>query len=272
MATEFDHVKREVAIAHRVLAELGLATGIQASFGHASMRLPSDPGKFVVKGRGYGMDALAEMTPEDMITVDLDGNMLGGPSGTSQCYEVKMHSCIYRSRSDVQSVVHLHPQFSIVMSVIGATLHPMCNQGLQLVRDPLPIFPHCRLILSEEDGTAVAQLLGNSRAIILQGHGAATVGNSLGDALVTMLQLEEQAKLNWYAYCAAGPNHGYIPDEQIDVHDSAMEKMNELPHLKGPLQRSRRAGRGDALWAYYSDVVTRKWERNEKGRKPRNHR
>ncbi len=101
MATEIDHVKREVAIANRILAELGLATGIQAIFGHASMRLPSDPGKFVVKGRGYGMDALAEMTPEDMIIVDLDGNMLDGPLGTSQCYEVKMHSGIYRSRLDV---------------------------------------------------------------------------------------------------------------------------------------------------------------------------
>ena len=54
MATEIDHVKREVAIAHRMLAELGLATGIQASFGHASMRLPSDPGKFIIKGRVTG--------------------------------------------------------------------------------------------------------------------------------------------------------------------------------------------------------------------------
>ena len=47
---EIDEVKEQVAIGNRILAELGLATGITASLGHASMRLPSDPEHFVVQG------------------------------------------------------------------------------------------------------------------------------------------------------------------------------------------------------------------------------
>src|SRR5207244_1909185 len=45
---EIDEVRTEVAIANRILAELGLASGLRASLGHASLRLPSDPNKFVV--------------------------------------------------------------------------------------------------------------------------------------------------------------------------------------------------------------------------------
>ena len=43
MAGELDEVKYQVAVANRILAELGLATGILASLGHASMRVPSAP-------------------------------------------------------------------------------------------------------------------------------------------------------------------------------------------------------------------------------------
>ena len=37
--SELDDVKHEVAMANRVLSNLGLATGLTAALGHASMRL-----------------------------------------------------------------------------------------------------------------------------------------------------------------------------------------------------------------------------------------
>ncbi len=84
------------------------------------MRVPSDPGTFVVKGRGYAIDALAKMRPEDMIVCDLEGFKLDGPPGSTQCFEVKMHSTIYKARPDVRSVVHVHPRYTIVMTVLVA--------------------------------------------------------------------------------------------------------------------------------------------------------
>ena len=41
MSTTLDDVKYQVAVANRILAELGFATGVLASLGHASMRVPS---------------------------------------------------------------------------------------------------------------------------------------------------------------------------------------------------------------------------------------
>ena len=53
MTMQLDDVKREVAVANRVLPDIGLASGVLGSLGHVSMRVPDDPEKFVVKGRGY---------------------------------------------------------------------------------------------------------------------------------------------------------------------------------------------------------------------------
>src|SRR6266571_9569037 len=88
-------VKRDVALANRVLWATGLCTGVTAALGHASLRLLDRPDRFLVQGRGYKMDALAAMRPEDMVTCDLDGNLVDGPPGASHCFEGKMHSWKY---------------------------------------------------------------------------------------------------------------------------------------------------------------------------------
>ena len=238
MAQELEQVKEHVALANRVLAGSGLATGVLASLGHCSMRLPSEPDRFVVKGRGYALDALSAMRGEDMIVCDLDGYKVDGPVGSGQCYEVKMHSAIYKTHPEVKSVVHVHPRLTIVMGLLQGDLKPMCNEGNGLVNDPLPMFPHQRLILTEEDGIEVANTLGSHKAILLRGHGAATIGNSVEDSVVTMLQLEEQAKMNWYAYCAAGPDHAHVPHEDVVEFAAHSATMFQLDHLKGPIAQA----------------------------------
>ncbi|MGZ8485835.1 MAG: class II aldolase/adducin family protein, partial [Candidatus Binatia bacterium] len=73
MNSDNEDVKREVAAANRVLANLGLATGFAAAFGHASMRIPTEPNHFFVKGREYEYDALAVMEADDMVMCDTEG-------------------------------------------------------------------------------------------------------------------------------------------------------------------------------------------------------
>jgi len=258
MPREIEEVKEQVAVANRLLSEFGLSTHILASLGHVSMRVPNESDLFVVKGRGYAIDALAVVKPEEMIVVNMEGEMVDGPRGTSPCYEVKMHSCILRERPDVQAMVHVHPRFTIIMSLLGIPLQPMCNEGAPLVRDPIPVFKHSKLILSEEDGMGVVGALGDSKAVMLRGHGAAATGRNMEDAVMTMLQLEEQARMNWYAYSIAGPDYQGIPAEEMDEHAAAFAKMGELPHLKGPLSRGAApgaGGRAGGVWAYYSTLV-----------------
>jgi ribulose-5-phosphate 4-epimerase/fuculose-1-phosphate aldolase len=263
MASELADVKYDVAVANRVLSAIGLATGPLVSLGHASWRLPSDPNKFVVKGRGYELDALPLMRPEDMIVCDLDGYKIDGPPGSTQCYEVQLHACIYKTHPDVQSVVHCHPRYTVVMSVLQATLLPMCNEGIQLVRKPLPVWPHNKIITSLEEGMEVAEAMGDSKAVLLQGHGAATTGNNLGESVINMLNLEEQAKMNWYAYCAAGPAHASIPEELI-AESANRPQLPELPHFKDLMATQgdpRTRGAVNAVFAYYAQLVSQDLKR-----------
>lgn len=249
-----DDVKRDVAIANRILAATGLAAGLTLWLGHASLRVPDQPDRFVVKGRGYAMDALARMKPEDMVVVDLDGYKVGGPDGVSQCYEVKMHSCIYRTYPDVKSIVHVHPKYTILMGLLHAPIKPLSNSGAQLVRHGVPVYPHAKLILTDEDGMGVAETLGSAKAVILEGHGAATTGSSLQESVLNMLYLEEQCLMNWYAYSAVGPEYGFMSAEMLD-EALAMPRYEDLPHFKDSYQADRERPFG--TWAYYTDLVSK---------------
>src|SRR5919204_1757426 len=99
------------------------------------------------------------MRAEDMVVCDTEGFLVDALPGITQCTEVKIHSCIYKARPDVQSVVHVHPRFPVIMSVLGKPIRSMCNEGNSLVMDPIPVYPRQRIITTDEEGTEVARLL-----------------------------------------------------------------------------------------------------------------
>src|SRR5262245_57346998 len=247
MNTDVEDVKREVATANRVLANLGLAAGVTAALGHASMRVPSEPNHFFVKGREYEFDALEIMEPDDMVMCDTEGFLIAGRPGLTQCSEVKIHACIYKTRPDIQAIVHVHPRYTILMSVITGALKPMRQEGAQLLRDPLPIYPHVKTIQTDSEGTEVATLLGKNPAVLLRGHGAVTTGKDLSEAVMGMAQLEEQAQLNYLAYCAQGKDYTYLSN---DLLDEMIDRppLYEQPHFRDVLKG--RPAQREGIWNY----------------------
>jgi ribulose-5-phosphate 4-epimerase/fuculose-1-phosphate aldolase len=249
---EENDVRREVAIGNRVLTELGIAAGIRASLGHVSMRFPSDPNKFAVKGRGYRIDALSRMRPEDMVICDLDGNWLDGPPGSLQCSEVKIHSSIYRGRPDVQSVAHAHPDYTVLVTALGKSIVPLAQEGMAVVAKPMPVYPHAKVVQTDEEGREVARLLADGRALLMLGHGATTTGETVESAVLALAHLEHQARLNYLALCAAGMDHQRLPQSVVD---EVLAGNPMPPHLKVRSDAvGGRAGRG--LWDHLSSVVS----------------
>jgi ribulose-5-phosphate 4-epimerase/fuculose-1-phosphate aldolase len=251
-----EQAKLEAAIANRILAEWGLATGVRASLGHTSMRVPGDPGTFVVKGRGYRVDVLSRMRPEDMVVCDLEGNWLDGPPYSMQCSEVKIHSCIYKARPDVVSVTHVHPDYAVLMTVFRKTLLPMAQEGINLVMKPLPLLEMTKIIQTEEEGQQVAQLLGDGQAVLLLGHGAVTASTQSPEGSVTaMAHLEHQARLNYLAMCAGGVDHPSIPMDLAEAVEAGFR--SQPPHLRARQEQIPAGGRtGFGSWSYYREVVS----------------
>ena len=247
-----EHAKHEAAIGNRVLAELGLATGIRASLGHTSMRIPDDPEKFVVKGRGYRVDVLSRMRPEDMVVCDLDGNWLDGPPYSSQCGEVKIHSCIYRARPDVVSITHVHPDYTVLMTVLGQDIRPMAQEGAGLVTRQFPMLYQTKVIQTEEEGRQVADLLGDGAVVLILGHGAVTASTrSVEHSVMSMAHLEHQARLNYLALCAMGPEHPSIPLNLANAVDTTVTP----PHIAARQAQFGGERGGGGLWAYFEEVV-----------------
>src|SRR3974390_2380799 len=109
-----DEIKQKLILAGRVLVAEG-----QDDFtrGHISMRLPDHPSAFFMNPHRVG---LYELTMEDILTIDLEGN---GVAGTARRHsEVYIHSEIFKARPDVNCVIHTHPTYSIALS---ATKRPL---------------------------------------------------------------------------------------------------------------------------------------------------
>lgn len=253
MATmTLDAVKYEVAIASRILNLTGLAAGVRASMGHVSLRDPSDPNRFVVKGRGYQIDVLSRMRPEHMVVCDLNGYLIDGPPGVLQCNEVMIHASVFKARPEVKSVVHAHPPFCVMLTVLGIPIVPVVLEGLRLVRKPLPVYPHTALITSVEQGAEMARCLGAARAVHLLGHGVTTVGATIEESVTAMVQLEHQAQMNYHACAIAGPDHARIPDHLIEEY-LQWQPLAE-PHFQEAVARLGPANMGGSIW---SDLVAR---------------
>jgi ribulose-5-phosphate 4-epimerase/fuculose-1-phosphate aldolase len=151
--------------------------------------------------------------------------------------------------------VHVHPRYTILMSVLTGSLKPMRQEGAELVRHTLPIYPHVKTIQSDAEGMELANLLGDSRAILLRGHGAVTTGKNLSEAVMGMARLEEQARMNYLAYCAQGKDYTYLGDDLLDEMVNRTP-LYEQPHFKDVL--SGRPPQRDGIWNYQKRAASKK--------------
>jgi ribulose-5-phosphate 4-epimerase/fuculose-1-phosphate aldolase len=163
---------------------------------------------------------------------------------------------MYKLYPEVESVVHVHPRYTVLMSTVGKTLKPMCQEGMELVARPLPMYPHVKTVVTDEEGEEVARLIKGSNVVLLQGHGATTTGASLEEAVTNMLLLEEQARMNYLALSALGPEYPSLPVSMLE-EVRTRGPMGNLPHFREPFARAQGQPRVGGLWQYYTAEVSR---------------
>lgn len=54
--------------------------------------------------------------------------------------------------------MHVHLDYLVLMSVLRGSLKPMAQEGAGLVMQPLPVYPHTKIITSAEEGQEAARL------------------------------------------------------------------------------------------------------------------
>ena len=105
-----------------------------------------------------------------------------------------LHQAIYKVRADVQAVFHFHSPAVILLTVLGQTIRPMHNYSA-IFYEGVPLYMGTGQVESPARAAELAGLLGDAKALMLRGHGAVVVGNSIREVCMLALFLEESARL-----------------------------------------------------------------------------
>lgn len=215
-----EQIKFEVATCTRMFNDLG----IMDHSGHVTARLPD--GNFVIQGIHASR---AQLTPDDLFTLSLDGEILDGPEGTRPASEFHIHSEIFKARPDVNSVLHAHPQVPILFTIAeGAELKMVINHGYRW-RTGVPTHPDTAHINSPELGKAMVETLGDHNAVLLRAHGIVLVAESIQTLLIDGIQFERNAKAQLEAQ-RLGPAIS-MSDEELDIFEERFDRENHATKL-----------------------------------------
>lgn len=105
-----------------------------------------------------------------------------------------LHQAIYKARPDVKSIFHFHSPAVILLSVVGQTIRPMHNYSA-IFYEGVPLYTGTGQVESPARAAEMVKLLGGCKALMLRGHGAVIVGQSIREVCMLALFLEESALL-----------------------------------------------------------------------------
>ncbi|GAA1972691.1 L-ribulose-5-phosphate 4-epimerase [Microbacterium pumilum] len=203
-------VRSDVAKLHGELVRYGL---IVWTGGNVSGRVPGAD-LFVIKPSGVSYD---DLTPENMILCDLEGNVVPGTPGSdrSPSSDTAAHAYVYRHMPDVGGVVHTHSTFAVAWAARGEEIPCVITAMADEFGGPIPIGPFA-IIGDDSIGRGIVDTLSGhrSRAVLMQNHGPFTIGVNAKDAVKAAVMVEDVARTVHYAR-EAGPLVP-IPQEAID--------------------------------------------------------
>ena len=199
-------LRRELAYACRILAANGQNDTV---YGHVTYR-EAGANTFWMKPAALGLE---EITPETLIRVDLEGNVVEGE--LLRHLEFPIHAEIFRARPDITCVVHTHPLYSIAFAATGEPLRAVSHEGAQLTPPDVPRFTRTsNLITTRELGEEVAGTLGGRLACYLLNHGIVVAGHTIDQAVVSAINLERASQVQLLASVSGQPFR-WTSDEEI---------------------------------------------------------
>jgi L-fuculose-phosphate aldolase len=179
-------LKQQLVDAIRMLARAGIVD----HSGHGSAR--RDAASFYINSAASTRGAL---TMEDIVAVGLDGSLVEGSARPP--FEFHIHAEIYRARPDVHAVLHTHPRWSTLLTMVGAPYQVVYAQGALLAGIPRLDSPLS--VSTRASGETVAAALGSHPAVLLKSHGAVIVGSDVIECFALAAYLEENASRQYMA-------------------------------------------------------------------------
>lgn len=201
-----EQLKQEVYKANMDLVKHGL---VIFTWGNVS-GIDREKGLVVIKPSGVDYDV---MKPEDMVVVDLEGNVVEGQLKPSS--DTPTHLAIYRAWHEVGGVVHTHSTFATAWAQAGLDIPNIGTTHADYFHEAIP----CTDDMTEEEVKGAYELeTGNviikrfegmnpmhTPGVLVKNHGPFAWGKDAHDAVHNAVVMEQVAKMASIAF-AANPN------------------------------------------------------------------
>ena len=209
-------LRREVCALNQALPAKGL---VAWTSGNVSGRDP-ESGLIVIKPSGIRYE---ELTPESMVIVDLNGQVVEGTLKPSS--DAGAHAYVYRSRPDVCGIVHTHSCFATAWAAVGRPIPPVLTAICDEFGGAIPVGAYAK-IGGDEIGEEIVRSIGDSPAILMKNHGVFTVGQSPEAAVKAAVMVEDAARTVYYAQQLGQPAE-IAPDEIARAHRRYLEHYGQ---------------------------------------------
>ena len=211
-----ESLRQQVCSLHAELPRYNLVTWTS---GNISGRDP-ETGFVVIKPSGV---AYAELTPDKMVVLDLDGKVVEGILKPSS--DTTTHLYIYKKRMDVNGIVHTHSPFATAFAVVGRTIPPVLTAICDEFGGEIPL-GGLAPIGDESIGEEIVRSIGKSSAILMQNHGVFTIGKDSEAAVKAAVMVEDAARTVFYAV-QLGELIPIPPDMVVRLHKRYTEQYGQ---------------------------------------------
>jgi L-ribulose-5-phosphate 4-epimerase len=211
-ATVSEAVARTRAEVCALHAELVSNNLVAWTAGNVSARVPGAE-LMVIKPSGV---SYPDLTPENMVVCDLDGQPAGGSLSPSS--DTGSHAYVYRHMPEVNGVVHTHSGYATAWAAVGEPIPCVLTAMADEFGGEIPLGPFA-LIGGEEIGRGIVATLSGHRspAVLMRSHGVFTIGPTARDAVKAAVMCEDVARTVSIAR-ALGPLTPLDPGDVDKLH------------------------------------------------------
>ena len=186
-----------------------------------------------------------QLAPADLVVTDLIGALapdeVSPLNGMRPSAELRLHLEIYRQRPDVRAVVHAHPPITTAFSVANRSLDvPVLPESL--VYTGAIATTAYATPTSAQGPEVVRKLIRDHDALVLDRHGAVTVGQSAMDAFGKMAKVENTAWVVLLAHLL-----GHV--QELPADEVALLAGKRREHLAATVAQAEKALEREAVAA-----------------------
>ncbi|HEV8014181.1 MAG TPA: class II aldolase/adducin family protein [Stellaceae bacterium] len=202
-----DDLRALVAQSCRVLGRLDLTN---AATGHVSARIPGQD-RVLIRARGPDETGVRYTTSEEIVETDFDGKLIDrSRPGLAVPNEIFIHTEIYKSRPEINAVVHIHPPMVVLFTICDRPLLPFYGAfdppSALLAIEGIPTYQRSITITTPALGQDLVKTMDGATVCMMRGHGITAAGPSIETASLKAIQLNELALMNYRAQLLGDPS------------------------------------------------------------------